>query len=464
MITLTATLPCGLPPAWAVWERHLFALLDEAVTPFWGKYLRPDGRLIWRAKMEETWQPRDGVDDFYEAVYNWPLLYLLGGGDHLLTRSHTAWEGITAQLTEMGMLKDDFDIGYDQFHISEGQLFFDFLCMADPTNQAMIARARRFAGWYLNEDPAALNYDPQRQIIRAPHTGSSGPRWGYLTDEPPTFPWAAAMRRYGLPFSDVPGVTTYDDLRDPAQAAAMGAAVQARMGRGDVATNLLATTIVANAALLTGETKYTEWIATYVAAWQQRAQANGGVLPDNVGLSGEVGEYLAGKWYGGLYGWTWPHGFHNIGAAAFVAAANAFVLTRDARFLALPRDQLRAIMGHGEMRDGDPSDMTLHHHWASIFAALDPPHTTWLIPYRYGDGGWFDYQPLPPSYPISLWALSMALGDAQAITHLREVGRYDWRQVFAMRTKEDSGHEAPWFTFLAGENPEYPVTILAQAC
>jgi len=39
-----------------------------------------------------------------------------------------------------------------------------------------------------------------------------------------------------------------------------------------------------------------------------------GLLPDNVGLGGVVGEYMGGRWYGAMYGWSWPHGFYNIGA------------------------------------------------------------------------------------------------------------------------------------------------------
>jgi hypothetical protein len=74
-----------------------------------------------------------------------------------------------------------------------------------------------------------------------------------------------------------------------------------------------------------------------------RALENGGLLPDNVGLSGQVGEYLDGKWYGGLYGWSWPHGYYNIGMAATVAGANAFLVTGDA---ALSRPAAQPVRHH----------------------------------------------------------------------------------------------------------------------
>ena len=53
--------------------------------------------------------------------------------------------------------------GYDQFHQGESYIYFYFLCLADPTNPKLIERARRFAGFYLNEDPEAPNYDPEHR-------------------------------------------------------------------------------------------------------------------------------------------------------------------------------------------------------------------------------------------------------------------------------------------------------------
>ncbi len=129
MQTVEATVPCLTPPAWAMWERALFAAMDEAVHPFLDKYTHPDGTLIFR----ETWpNGRDGADDLYESVWNWPLLYLLGGGDHLLALAHHEWDAITRQLTALGPVAREYERGYDQFHQSEGYVLFYFLCLADP--------------------------------------------------------------------------------------------------------------------------------------------------------------------------------------------------------------------------------------------------------------------------------------------------------------------------------------------
>ena len=39
-------------------------------------------------------------------------------------------------------------------------------------------------------------------------------------------------------------------------------------------------------------------------------------MPDNVGPDGIVGGLLDGRWYGGHYGWSWPHGWYSVGQAA----------------------------------------------------------------------------------------------------------------------------------------------------
>lgn len=468
MIKLTATIPCLQPPPWAVLQRQLFDLMDEATEPFLDRYVRTepgfDGELIWR---DGGTNSRDGADDFYESVFNWPLAYLLGGGDHLLSEGQRIWDGITRQLSRAGMLHKEYELGYDQFHQGESYIAFYFLCLADPTNPVNRERAQRFAGLYLNEDPDAQNYDPTHNIIRAPHNGSGGPRWGTNDHEEHRYGWAAGMRVYGLPFADVPGIDHYDALKDPANARAMGQAMHERMGQGDVAGNLIVTSLVANAFLLTGDEKYREWITRYVDGWIDRAAQNGGLLPDNVGLNGQVGETLNGKWYGGLYGWTWPHGYYNIGMAATVAGANGWLLTGDEKYLDLPRSQYDLIWALGSKQRPDLDKMSLRHHWAGQLD--DDTPEAHLVPYRYGDRvngeepGWFDYQPMSPVYPAALWNLSMATVDWERIEALRTTEHYDWRVVKTFRNKEEAGHEQGWLRYLAGDNPDYPVAILQAA-
>ena len=82
------------------------------------------------------------------------------------------------------------------------------------------------------------------------------------------------------------------------------------------------------------------------------------------------------------------------------------------------------------------------------------------MPYCYGDSGWSDWQPLAPMYPLALWNASGDEVDREMVCAIREKETYDWRKVFSFHSKEDAGHEQPWFAFINGENPDYPEQIL----
>ena len=458
MKTIEATVPLLAPPEWAIVERQLFAAMDQSVDFWIEKYTRPDGALIWDDRQAE----RVRSDAFYESIHNWPLFYALGGGDQVLPLATRVWEGITRQLTAYGQLAREYERGMDWFHQGEGNLFFYYLCLADPGRSANRDRAARFAGFYTGQDREVANYDPDRRMIRAPRTGSAGPRW-QIVEGDERYDWSAGMEPYGLPRYDVPGVTRYDDLKDPELARRMGQAMNQRMGRGDVPANLAATTLLTIAHLLTGAEAYRRWVLDYVECWFDRARANGGILPDNVGLSGKVGEHMDGKWYGGHYGWTWPHGFYNIAMVAIVAAANAYLLTGDAGYLDVPRAQLDRILDLGEQRDPDLEPMSLRHHWIERWLGLPGGAKTLLVPYRRRDDGWFDYQPPCLSYPVALWCLSGRESDWARLERIRAASGYDWRTTHSFRNKEESGHEAPWVRYLAGDNPGYPAEILRES-
>ena len=287
MRRISATVPCTAPPAWAVLERRLFALMSESVHPFLEKYTREDGEYVW----EDEWGG-GSPDDFYEGTYNWPLLYLLGGGDHLLGLAQRQWEAVTRQLTRLGTVHKEYARREDQFHQAESDIFFYLLCLAGPGVTANQHRARRFAGLYLNEDPEALNYDPERKLILGPLNGSGGPAEAYGGAEP-SYGWSPSMSRYGLPHYDVPGIEGVEDLKDPALARRMGQVMAQRMRRGDVVSNLAVTSLVTNAFLLTGEEKYRDWVLEYTDAWFERAADNQGLVPDNVGLDASTPVDLA---------------------------------------------------------------------------------------------------------------------------------------------------------------------------
>jgi hypothetical protein len=88
---------------------------------------------------------------------------------------------------------------------------------------------------------------------------------------------------------------------------------------------------------------------------------------------------------------------------------------------------------------------------------------TLLVPFRHSDRGWFDYNPMLAAIPMALWHHTSDPADRQRLDELRKAAGYDWRIVRSFRSKEEAGHEEPWFTYLIGDNPDYPEKILAAA-
>jgi hypothetical protein len=462
-VRIRATVPTS-PPAWALLERHLIEQSSAAAIEFAERYLAEDGSLIWRT----TGSAR--FDDLTESFYNWPVLYALGGDDRLKELAFRAWNGTLRQLERFGAVEREFPQHLDWFHISEGLLLFYGLALADPGDHANIERAHRYAGFYI----ASPNYDPRLKMIRSPLTGSLGPLLG-SADRAAPWRYSLGMSTYGLPLEDLPGIRSFDDLKDDANARRMGLAVQLRMLQGDVPANLGATALVAHASILTAEPKYAAWVREYVNAWLERARANNGVVPDNIGPSGQPGELHNGHWWGGYYGWRWPHGYYNIGMALQGAAENAqLVSAGDPADYELPRATMDRIVAAGRDYNG-----------------------AFLVPFKRRDSGWFAYQPMDVQFLARLWSSTLAPEDWARIENVRRrsrvdwnaatgapfpseaktlrpepmsdcwfgdiYGKADWRESVEIKTKEDRGHEAPWLRFLAGDNPAYPETILRQS-
>jgi len=425
---IVACVPVVAPPVWAVLQRRLFEQLEIAWREFEARYCGADGRLDYSGAMVG----RDGVDDFYEPFFNWPILAMLGGSAELLASAKRHWEGVTAQLTELGFLTDEFERGYDWFHQGESLMFFYALCAADPADSTFRDRAIRFARLFL-ADSATGNYDRTRRMFRTPHIGADGPRAG-LGDVWNSFSASQeGMRRYGLPLRDVPGVSNWDDLRVPANADAMGAAMQSRLGVGDVAVSLAATSLVANAWLYTGDDEFAAWIEEYVGAWAERARANGGLVPDNVGPDGEVGQLHGGNWFGGHYGWTWPHGLYSVESAALIAAINDGLVNGNARSLDLARAPLDTVLAQAKTERFTPETSTLGHHWAERLAGVHTPIR--LVPYRVDETGWFDWAPVHSAFPVWLWWYSGDPEDRNRLTGIEQQAGYPWAEAIQFRGK-----------------------------
>ena len=461
--TIEAQTRLQTPPTWAVLERELIDKINDAAPQVLEKYTRPDGTLLWPTHSD--FQSIDGLDDAYESFHNWPLFYMLGGDAQFLVDAHTEFDVITRDMARYGtghgypMVVKEYQPGYDWFHQSEGNYLFYMLCMADPTNSKSIERAKRFAGFFMNEDPDAQNYDSQHKIIKCAMNGSKGPTFWAFSGHPFS-PWDG----YNMPFYDIPGGTSHEAVREnEAVQARIGQLIRERQSVGDTVVNLAATTLATNAYALTSEEKYRAWVQEYVDAWIARTAENDGIVPDNIGLSGKIGEHIDGKWYGAYYGWSWPHGWHSVGQAIGVAAQNAMLLWRDPKYLDFPRSQIDVLIERGIERNdqlyvpqkyGDPRKVNY----------VPGP---WLqYPITNEDGtalqvdGWFEFMPMHPSDVAHLWAMSMEADDQHRAKQIAKKTGSKFDINAWHHTKDSGGRDGGWLAYMRGDYPEYPEAIL----
>jgi hypothetical protein len=431
------------PPKWALMEQQLFTALNQAAKEFIHKYVQSDGTLIWR----KDWPGMDGSDDPYEGFMNLALLYALGGDEDLREKAFLIWEGITFQWTEYGQIYRDFDAYYDWMHHGEGYLFFYFLGLTDPFNFKSVQRAQRFTNFYTGNDPETLNYDAEKRLIRSPLNGSRGPRHEVTNEDWLTH--RGILDDYLAPFEDIPGVDFASGKcpwSDDNVFKDIVRLMNERMTKGDVPLNLNATGLITHTFMYTGDESLKEWVLGYLQAWEERAAKNGGIIPDNIGLSGEIGEYNDGKWWGGYYGWRWPHGFATIIEPIINAAMNATLLSGDMNQLRLAREQLDRNWELGREEDGH-----------------------WLTPNKHFDSGWSAYRLSNPIYPVYLWTASMAEEDAARVDRISrnwydveiDVPEYSGgNPITGKGTKHYIGNTVQWFDYMRGNNPEYPEQIL----
>lgn len=432
------------PPAWAIQQQWLFDTLNAAAKEFVERYTHPDGTLIWH----KDWPGMDGSDDPYEGFMNLALLYALGGDDELYERARSIWEGITWQWTAYGQIHREFDAYYDWMHHGEGYLYLYFLGLAGPATVKDRQRAARFAAMYTGDDPEAPNYDQAKKLIRSPLTGSKGPR--FIVTEEDWSTHRGILDHYLAPYEDLEGVDFASGTcpwSDDDVYRRILRTMNERMNRGDVPLNLNATSLITHAFMHSGDASLRAWTLEYLGAWEERTRRNGGLVPDNVGLNDVIGEYNDGKWWGGYYGWRWPHGFMTLIEPITNACMNAALLSGDLSRLSLARSQIDA---NWELRR--------------------PVEGRWLVPYKHGDNGWFDWREALPKYPVYLWTMSMADEDMERIERIPVT--HDWNEVIVpvvsgrdattgRETKHYIGNTEPWFQYIRGRNPGYPERILA---
>lgn len=406
------------PPTWALLEREVLRANSTACAEFYAKYFDERGYLL----CVERWGGDDGADDAIENCNDWPLLFSIGGDERVRQLVERAWEGHLRQYTlaktkevplaRDGMYYKEFCVMFDWLHLGEGLTVFNQLGLAGAADANYQRRVRRFAGFYMNEDPGAPNYDPEHKIIRSFFNGSRGP----LLRKATALDWAGDPIDVEHRFQPKHGERTFQEMlehfRDYTETL------------GDHPQNLRATSLAMIAFLLAGEPKYKRWVLEYVDAWRERTTANGGIIPSNIGRDGKIGGDAGGKWYGGVYGWGFTVKVPQTGALAdrnrtmdgFDGFMNAFVLTGDDKYLDTWRRMIDAINSQAKLIDGKK-----------------------MYPRMFGDQGWYGWT----AEPYSEGALKM----------------------YALSLRPDDRQRAPrnaWLDYLDGRNPDYPETALRR--
>ena len=409
------------PPEWALLQRELLHAHTAACVKFFQRYFNQASGYL-----ETT--PRfggdDGPDDAIENVNDWPHLYALGGDDVLRQMYTKAYEGHVRQYSEakttdvpiarLGMYFKEFPAQFDWQHNGEGLTVFNLMPLGAPYSRLYRDRVKRFAGFYMHEDPGAPNYDPKLKIIRSLMNGSRGPMLRNAT----ALDWTGDPIEVENRFPSLGhGEGAYKGML--AHFEGYGDVV------GDHPLNLASTQLATNAYMLTHEPKYKAWVLGYADAWAERATANGGIIPSKIGLDGKIGG-PEGKWYAGAYGWgfspivpmTGKPQDRNRVPWCVGGFYNAYLLSKgDDKYLDVWRKTADKFDAAGKTIDGKFSAPTM-----------------------FGDQGFYSFK--PGKYRqnfLEIYALSMKPSDRARCV------------------------ETEWYGFLEGKNPGYPVKALRAA-
>lgn len=428
---------------WALLEREIIAKLNAAAPEFVARYTRSDGSLIWR----DSWPSMDGSDDPYEAFMYLALFYSIGGSEEVYELARKMWDAITLQWTEYGQIYREFDGYYDWMHHGEGYLFHYFFGLTKPESVIDRQRASRFTGFYTGKDKEAHNYDIKNRQMLSPLTGSRGPRQIVTHEDWETH--RTVLDDYLAPYEDIIK-TDFSSMRchwsDPEIYDDLIKKMNQRMNKGDVPLNLNSTSLLTHWYMYSQDLETKEIALNYIKAWTERRDENGGIMPDNIGTSGKIGEFNQGKWWGGYYGWRWPHGFMTIMEPITNAAMNAVLMTGDYSYLDLPRSQFDLIWSLRKEEDGVVK-----------------------VPHRHFDDGWADYRIPSARHMIYIWTSSMEQQDLDRILALPRDNDWDAIVIPGVSGKDsmtgrDTKHyianTLPWFKFMQGELPNYPTEIL----
>lgn len=417
-------------PVWALLEREVLKYNSLACERFAQKYVDDRGYLLHTPR----WGTLDGPDDAIETFYNWTLLHALGGSDSVLAIYRKALEGHLRQYSELrtklttlasnGAYYKEFITRSDWFHTGEGMRGFVFLGFSDPTNVAFRDRMKRFAGLYMNEDPEAPNYDPEKKIIRSIWNGSKGP----MLDRATIYDWVGDPVEGSFHLLHNPARKTR--LLDMKQnyKKMLSHCTEYLDSAGDNFLNMAATNLAVGAFGLTQEKKYKDWTLEYIGAWKDRAEACGGNIPSNIGLNGKPGGEHNGQWWKGTYGWNFTIFDGELGqtahrnyltAGSWPGFANALLISGDQRFVDVLRRQIDNIYAQKKVEGGKT-----------------------LLPQMYGDPRGYVENGPPQWYHFT----ENLFTDRLTEIYMWSMNRKDLPRIAA----------EPWVAWLEGKDPEFP--------
>lgn len=417
-------------PEWALLQRELLRAGSMATELFASRYFDERGYIL----ADLRWGMNDGPDDAIENINRWPEFFALGGDEKIRDLTKLIYNGHVRQYTEAGtqvvpfatdgMYYKEWPTHADWMHNSEGAQVLNNLGLLDPYDYLYEQRVRRFAGFYMGEDPGAPNYDPEHKIIRSLFNGSRGP----LMRRSTSVDWVGDPDEVRNRYAAGHGEDNYEEFlfhfKDYHDI------------EGDHPLNLLTTNLALNAYIMTGEEKYKNWIVEYVDAWYERMRANNWLIPSDVGLDGTIGG-VTGKWYGGAYGWSFTVDEQTPPSSGlsdrprvlwgFPGFMNAYMLTRDEKYLQAWRNQDDVIVAAGEMRNGQ------------LYTPRMYGNPNWSHEGFTDNDGWYSFGPRYQDNLLELYYLSW---DPQDRARIRS---------------------SAWLDYLEGNNPNYPVTALRNA-
>lgn len=477
--------PAESMPGWAYLELQALSTLSRAPEML-KDYLTGDGEIIWPECVKDFQTfAYSNVDNAFEGFQNLPLLYMLGGDDSLLAYSQHEYDALVRQFSsrrkhDLGipeeeaerlgrntMLVDECFPDLDWMHTGEALMFLYHLLLANPAHIRNRDRIMKIAGYHFGENPAGFerNYDPVNHVFKTSYFGSNGPAWKKYGHPIYHSHW---MDSYGLAFYDVPGVRTYLDLADPEKAARYGAAYGERMKHCDTVTNMLSTSLAACAYALSGDVQYKDFITGYVGAWRERAKTCP-VMPDNAGPTGKVGETMGGRFWGGHYGWTHPHGYYFIEDALIVGGENERLVSGREDALDWARDMYDYLIDkYGIAReDGGVLFPQKHADPDSFIEFLGRANAPQTAPaetapemrrYLQTDG-WYEYGTANNAHWGHIFAASLSEADYRRMKEILPPERLTVSKA-NIASKYKGGQHAAYVRYLCGDYPEFPEAIL----